>query len=205
VNDGNSGPSFLNGVAGSPGLADYYYPNDQSARLAWYHDHSIGITRLNAYAGMAAPYVIVDDVVASLSSGASPVIPPLAYTIPLVIQDKMFKLGHDQWGRPGDLWYSSVYEENATGPDGRWDLGTPSDGFETEGLPLTPSCVPEFFADTPVINGMAYPYAEVQPRRYRVIALNGSQARFYHLQLYYESLQNQESRTLAVPAPPLSR
>ena len=199
--DGSAGISFLNGVAGSPGAADYYYPNDQSARLAWYHDHSIGITRLNAYAGMAAPYLIVDDVEAALTGGSTPAVPGLAYTIPLVLQDKMFKLTHDQWGRPGDLWYPYVYESNSTGPDSRWDLGTPSDGFENEGAPQTPSCVPEFFADTPVINGMAYPYAEVQPRRYRLLMLNGSQARFYHLQLYYESATNPGEPDFGKPGP----
>jgi spore coat protein A, manganese oxidase len=202
ASDGNSGPSFLNGVSGSPGMADYYYPNDQSARLAWYHDHSIGITRLNAYAGMAAPYLITDDVVTKLTSGDSPVVPPLAYTIPLVLQDKMFKMGHDRWGRPGDLWYPYTYEVNDGGPDGRWDLGKPSDGFpEDAGLPPSPSCVPEFFADTPVVNGMAYPYAEVQPRRYRFLTLNGSQARFYHLQLYYESTLNPGEPDFSKPGP----
>src|SRR6202140_484655 len=55
------------------------------------------------------------------------------------------------------------------------------------GLPQTPSCVPEFFPDTPVINGEAYPNLQVQPRRYRVVVLNGSQARFYNLNLFYEN------------------
>ena len=200
--DGSSGPSFLNGVAGSPGVADYYYPNDQSERLAWYHDHSIGITRLNAYAGMAAGYLITDSVMDALSSGSSPVVPPLTYTVPLIIQDKSFKVNHDQWGRPGDLWYPSVYESKSEGGDMRWDLGTPSDGFDDEtGNLSTPSCVPEFFADTAVVNGMAYPYAEVQPRRYRFLALNGSQARFYNLQLYYESTQNPGEPDFSKPGP----
>src|SRR5262249_52559037 len=56
-----SGPSFLNGT-GVPGEALYRYPNHQSARLFWYHDHAIGITRLNAYAGIASAYIIRDDV-----------------------------------------------------------------------------------------------------------------------------------------------
>lgn len=200
--DGSAGPSFLNGVAGSPGVADYYYPNDQSERLVWYHDHAMGITRLNAYAGLAAGFLITDPVMAALSAGNSPAVPPLGYTIPLIIQDKSFKVNHDQWGRPGDLWYPYVYEHTGENPDGRWDLGTPSDGFENEtGKLSTPSCVPEFFADTAVINGMAYPYAEVQPRRYRFLALNGSQARFYNLQLYYESTQNPGEPDFSKPGP----
>jgi len=200
--DGSAGPSFLNGVAGSPGTADYYYPNDQSERLAWYHDHAMGITRLNAYAGMAAGYLITDGVMGALSSGSAPVVPPLAYTVPLIIQDKSFKINHDQWGRPGDLWYPYVYESKDEGPDMRWDLGAPSDGFEDEtGKLPTPSCVPEFFADTAVINGMAYPYAEVEPRRYRFLALNGSQARFYNLQLYYECTEHPGEPDFSKPGP----
>ena len=63
-----NGLSFLNGpgsvfdnISGQamvPGQADYYYPNDQSTRLVWYHDHAHGITRLNAYAGVASGYLI---------------------------------------------------------------------------------------------------------------------------------------------------
>ena len=41
--------------------------------------------------------------------------------------------------------------------------------------------MPEFFGDTPVINGKAYPFLDAQPRRYRLRLLNGSQARFYKL------------------------
>jgi spore coat protein A len=202
VSDGNSGPSFLNGVPGSPGTADYYYPNEQSARLQWYHDHAVGITRLNAYAGMAAPYLVLDDVNTLLTSGSSPTVPSLECTVPLALQDKSFKSTTDQWGRPGDLWYPYIYESSSSGPGGRWDLGTPADGFGSlEGAPPLPSCVPEFFADTPVINGMAYPYAEVQPRRYRFLVLNGSQARFFHLQLYYESTQNPGEPDFGKPGP----
>ena len=198
--DGTAGMSFMNGVPGVPGAADYYYPNNQSERLVWYHDHAMGITRLNAYAGMAAGYLIVDPVLSALTTGDSPAIPGLAYTIPLILQDKAFKTVADKWGQPGDLWYPSVYEHN--GNDMRWDVGTPSDGFQDESSELPEcSCVPEAFFDTPVINGMAYPYASVEPRRYRILALNGSQARFYHLQLYYESATNPGEPDFSKPGP----
>ncbi len=198
--DGSAGVSFLNGVDGSPGTADYYYPNAQSERLVWYHDHAVGITRLNAYAGMAAGYIIVDPVLSALTTGNTPAIPPLAYTIPLIIQDKTFKVTADQWGRPGDLWYPYIYESK--GPNARWDLGDPSDGFPVDaGVVPSPTCVPEAFFDTPVINGTAYPYVEVEPRRYRFLALNGSQARFYNLQLYYESTVNPGEPDFSQPGP----
>ena len=68
--DGTSGLSFFNGPGGVldnipgqpmlPGQADFYYPNNQSSRIMWYHDHAHGITRLNAYAGLASGYLIID-------------------------------------------------------------------------------------------------------------------------------------------------
>jgi len=52
---GLTGESFMNvpGTNPSAGTATYWYPMDQSARLVWYHDHAVGITRTNAYAGIA--------------------------------------------------------------------------------------------------------------------------------------------------------
>jgi spore coat protein A len=198
--DGTAGPCFLNGVAGQPGVADYYYPNNQSERLVWYHDHAMGITRLNAYAGVAAGYVITDPVMSAMTTGNTPAVPPLAYTLPLIIQDKGFKVAADQWGKAGDLFYPYLYESQD--PTARWDLGEPSDGFTpATGSVPSPSCVPEAFFDTPVINGMAYPYAQVEPRRYRFLALNGSQARFYNLQLYYESTVNPGEPDFSKPGP----
>ena len=44
-----------------PGSLTFFYSNQQSARLMFYHDHAYGITRLNVYAGEAAPYVLTDD------------------------------------------------------------------------------------------------------------------------------------------------
>ncbi|RWA06493.1 hypothetical protein EKO27_g8612 [Xylaria grammica] len=39
---------------------DYYYPNFQSARLLWYHDHALGFTAENAYFGLAGAYILTD-------------------------------------------------------------------------------------------------------------------------------------------------
>ena len=61
-----TGESFLNNQVLRPhqnvphNEAEYYYPNNQSARFVWYHDHAYGITRLSAYAGVASAYVITD-------------------------------------------------------------------------------------------------------------------------------------------------
>ncbi len=86
---GLTGPSFANVPGTSPpfGTATYWYPMDQSARLVWYHDHAIGITRTNAYVGIASALVLTDDFESFLL--ASGLLPDLV-GIPLIIQDKTF-------------------------------------------------------------------------------------------------------------------
>ncbi len=122
--NGTHGASFRNGPGSVfdnfsphmvPGQADYYYPNalGSSARLEWYHDHALGITRLNAYAGIATGYLIRDNVVAAMENNGT--IPPLSRLIPLIFQDKIFiPAGGNPVpggrGGPGDLWYPSVYD-----------------------------------------------------------------------------------------------
>ena len=73
-----------------PGSGTLYFPNNLSARLMFYHDHTSALTRLNVYAGLAAGYVIIDPVEQGLVY--SGVIPNtlLGVGIPLVIQDKTF-------------------------------------------------------------------------------------------------------------------
>ena len=78
-------------------------------------------------------------------------------------------------GGEGNLWYPHVYEQS------RWDYGP-----HTSPLPTPASIVPEAFFDTILINGGIYPVVSVPPRRVRFRMLNGSQARFYHLNLYKE-------------------
>ncbi len=68
---GTHGPSFLNNVILNPSAAgtnqaEYYYTMDQSARFLWYHDHAYGITRINAYAGIASALLIRDKFEANL-------------------------------------------------------------------------------------------------------------------------------------------
>lgn len=62
----------------------YEYTNKQQATTLWYHDHSMGTTRLNVYAGLAGIYIIHDPHEKSLN------LPKGKYDIPLVIQDKTF-------------------------------------------------------------------------------------------------------------------
>jgi spore coat protein A len=182
--DGTHGPDFLNGN-GIPGQAEYYYPNDQSARLVWYHDHSFGTTRLNAYAGLASGYIIRDSFESALiSAGLVP-----SDEIPLIIQDKTFQPS-------GLLWYPTTYDQT------RWDYGPNVNPPAAVTGPLpTPSAIPEYFSDTILVNGAVYPYVEIQPKRYRFRVLNGSNARFYNLQLYFENTAMAGEADLSKPGP----
>jgi spore coat protein A len=168
-----------------PGQGEFFYPNAQSARLMWYHDHAHDITRLNAYAGIASAYIIRDAFEGNLRNmGLPDFVENGGREIPLVIQDKIF-VGADiatldpTWpgpSTPGSLWYAHIYETN------RWksttDVTKPS-------LP-DPSCIPEYFGDTMLANGTVYPEANVEARRYRLRILNATQARFLNLQLYVD-------------------
>ncbi len=190
---GSHGLSFLNNQVLNPGAlagqADYYYPNDQSARLVWYHDHALGTTRVNAYAGVASALIIRDSFEAGLV-GATPGkgLPVFVenggkFELPIVIQDKIFVDTNiftidPTWnlvspGQPGDLWYAHVYDPT------RWKLFK---GGATL-LPPDPSCIPEFFGDTMLANGTVYPEVQVEARRYRLRMLNACNARFLNLQL----------------------
>ena len=77
------------GCDGDDGCMTFYYTNQQSARLMFYHDHAWGITRLNVYAGEAAGYLISDDTEKKLMAAGGP-LASVGLGIPLVIQDKTF-------------------------------------------------------------------------------------------------------------------
>ena len=75
-------PDGKKGVAYKPG--PNHFPNAQPATTLWYHDHAIGITRLNIYAGLAGFYLIRDDQEDTLN------LPAGQYEIPLMLQDRLF-------------------------------------------------------------------------------------------------------------------
>ena len=127
------GSSFIN-PGGIDGTAIYDYPNDQSARTIWYHDHAYGLTRTNVYAGLASAYLITDPAETALVgdgvhgvipspplAGAGGVLVPYPLGIPLIVQDKTFWDGSPTGSDPGyataapgavagSLWYPHVYE-----------------------------------------------------------------------------------------------
>ncbi|KAH8658242.1 bilirubin oxidase, partial [Xylariales sp. PMI_506] len=65
---------------------DYYYPNGQSARMLWYHDHAIDHTAENAYYGQAGVYYLHDNAEDSLGLPG----PYGQYDIPLVLAAKQY-------------------------------------------------------------------------------------------------------------------
>jgi spore coat protein A len=138
----------------------YHYDNDQEAATLWYHDHALGITRLNVYAGLAGFYLLRDDNENMLL--ADGVIPAYPYEVEIVIQDRMFT-------GDGALFFPSENPEI-------------EDGFED--LPPGPSAIAEFFGDFILVNGVAWPALEVEPRKYRLRFLNGSDSRFYVLEFH---------------------
>ena len=192
--DGTKGESFVNNRVLNPHAAaneaEYYYPNQQSARFMWYHDHALGITRLNAYAGIATGFIIRDAFEAGLvSKGLPDYLEKGGLELPIVIQEKIFvdKNTIDQrdptWPKSketGALWYPHVYEGD------RWTIGRDGDVDPSGNLRLSPSVVPEMFGDTMLANGTVYPQATVEARRYRLRILNATQARFLNLQLYVD-------------------
>ena len=194
------------------GSVTLFYTNQQSARLMFYHDHTYGITRLNVYAGEVAGYIITDDTEQQLIS--SGIIPseqiPLTIQDKTFLPDAITMASNDPtWPFPLDsnmsnLWLPHVYMPNQNPNDldgvnalGRWDYGpwfwppwpttyppvTLPDGTVLPTLPKL-SMGMETFMDTPVINGTAYPYLDVEPKAYRFRILNGSNDRYYNLQLY---------------------
>lgn len=163
-------------VAWGPGYATFQYPNAQRASTVWYHDHTLGMTRLNVYAGPAGFFIIrggPGDVVLDSRFGTRAVLPGPApkendkfpsnkvyYEIPLAIQDRSFN-------NDGSLFY----------PDTREFF----DGIAGPYIPtsdISPIWNPEFFGNMIIVNGNTWPFLNVEQRRYRFRVLNGCDSRF---------------------------
>jgi spore coat protein A, manganese oxidase len=84
-----------------------YYPNDQDAAMLWYHDHAMGINRLNIFAGLVGTYIVRDEVEANLN------LPAGKYEIPLIIFDRMFdresQLYYPVSGNPASPWITEFF------------------------------------------------------------------------------------------------
>jgi FtsP/CotA-like multicopper oxidase with cupredoxin domain len=175
------------GVEWEPGTATFQYENDQRAGTFWYHDHTLGMTRLNVYAGPAGFYLLrrgPGDLPSSVLPGPAPGVgsDPFGrfYEIPLAIQDRSFNAN-------GSLFYPASREF--------------FDGFDGPFIPTSdvpPIWNPEFFGNTMVVNGRTWPFLEVEPRRYRFRVLNGCNSRFLILKVVSDALATRPA-TAALP------
>jgi FtsP/CotA-like multicopper oxidase with cupredoxin domain len=145
----------------------YKYHNDQQAGCLWYHDHALGITRLNVYAGLAGFYILRDE--EDTGRHGNPLnLPAEDYELAYVIQDRMFRDTGELFfpAFPGEPAYKDfITNEGVT---------LPTDLFPDGG----PTGLAEFFGDHIVVNGKIWPKVDVEPRHYRMRILNGSDSRF---------------------------
>jgi len=163
-----------------PGYAIFQYPNSFRAATIWYHDHTLGMTAQNVYAGPAGFYIIRggpagDDAVIDTRYGTTAVLPGPApkendkfppnkryYEIMMAIQDRSFNAD-------GSLFY----------PDSRAFFGDAPDPISSF-IPfsdVSPIHNPEFFGNTIIVNGNTWPKLTVEARRYRFRLLNGCNSR----------------------------
>ncbi len=165
----------MGGPAGN--YAVYRYTNTQQGATLWYHDHALGITRLNFYAGLTGYYLLRSE--QELDLIAQNRLPARKYEIPLILQDRDFnvyqrsdigELIFDANGNPivdptipgyGNLHYNQVPPQPGGLPD--W--------------------MPEMFCDTAIVNGVIRPYLNVDRTTYRFRLLNACQARVLTLHL----------------------
>ena len=169
------------GVTWGPGFATFQYPNNQRESTIWYHDHALGMTRLNVYAGPAGFFLVRggpegEKAVLDSRTKATAVLPSPApkegdkfppnktyYEIPIAIQDRSFNAD-------GSLFY----------PDTRafFDEATATEPGFIPDTDLSPIWNPEFFGNMIMVNGNTWPFQKVEQRRYRLRFLNGCQSRF---------------------------
>ena len=169
------------GVGWGPGFATFQYPNNQRESTLWYHDHTLGMTRLNVYAGPAGFFLVRggpegEKAILDSRSGTPAVLPGPApiegdpfpsrktyYEIPIAIQDRSFN-------DDGSLFYPNSREffDGATADN---------PGFIPD-TDLSPIWNPEFFGNMIMVNGNTWPFQTVEQRRYRLRILNGCQSRF---------------------------
>jgi spore coat protein A len=176
------------GVIWERGTATFQYENDQRAGTFWYHDHTLGMTRLNVYAGPAGFYLLrrgPGDLPPAVLPGPAPGVgaDPFGrfYEIPLAIQDRSFNLD-------GSLFYpkSRAFFDEFGGP-------------YIPGSDVPPIWNPEFFANTIVVNGRTWPLLKVEPRRYRFRCLNGCNSRFLILKIVSDPLASRPVEPVALP------
>jgi FtsP/CotA-like multicopper oxidase with cupredoxin domain len=179
----------------TPGVANFSYPNDQPSTTLWYHDHGLGITRNNVYAGPAGFWLVREagGGETGLMSGNLPGPAPVAgqavldlnvpgnavrgsiREIPIVIQDRSFNADGSLF-YPGDRAFFEGLNPKDLKIPFIGDMNFPSD--------ISPIWNPEAFFNTMVVNGVSWPTLEVAQAKYRFRLLDGCNSRFLNLSLF---------------------
>ena len=183
----------------APGSAIFGYYNTQRAATLWYHDHTLGMTRLNVYAGPAGFYLLRDAGIASgepdLVSGTLPGPAPAPgedpnfiptdrskiREIPIAIQGRTFNPDGSLFFPDNRAFFHQLNPEGGTSPT----LDIPFYPEEAVNGPsdVAPIWNPEFFGNAVVVNGTTWPVLNVAPAKYRLRLLNGCNARFVILKM----------------------
>jgi spore coat protein A, manganese oxidase len=140
-------------------------------KCMWYHDHTLGITRLNVYAGLAGLYFVRDEM--DTGEPDNPLhLPAYPYEVAFVIQDRMFKEDGSLFypAFPGDPNYEGFIDDEGA--------QLPPDKFANGG----PTVLAEFFGDVMTVNGKIWPKFDVEPRKYRLRMVNGCDSRYMVVQ-----------------------
>ncbi|MGD2164330.1 MAG: multicopper oxidase domain-containing protein [Anaerolineae bacterium] len=171
----------------------FRYDNAVPAGNLWYHDHALGITRLNVYAGLAGFYFVRDefDTGGLFESDDDLGLPKFPYELAYAIQDRMFT-------EKGELFYPAFpgdpfYDDFITGEG----AVLPPDLFPGGG----PTALAEFFGDHMVVNGKIWPKENVEPRNYRMRLLNGTDSRFMVIQFVAVNVGDTDFTNAGSPIP----
>src|SRR5215831_4505880 len=177
--DGRHGRGYNTFQSTAANSAVYHYPNTQPATTLWFHDHTLGMTRINVLSGLAAFYRVRDQF--DTGEADNPLgLPADQFEIELMIQDRLFDTN-------GQLRF----------PDGS------NTDADLHGPPKNPRAhpfwIPEFFGDAMCVNGNTWPFLNVEPRRYRFRFVNACNARFLNMNLTEQSNVPTATPPSAVP------
>jgi spore coat protein A len=190
------GPAWDDVEGGFTNRFTYDLGSQATAGSLWYHDHALGITRLNVYAGLAGFFFVRDQYDTGAHQENSLNLPGLdrdtgnLYEVALAIQDRYFT-------DKGEFFYPAYpgdpsYADFITGEG----AALPPDIFKKGG----PTALAEFFGDHMVVNGKIWPKMDVEPRNYRLRLLNGCDSRFLAVQ-FFEVPTTDTDFTRAVSGP----
>ncbi len=172
--DGGPDTWFTPGAAiKGPGFVSntFNYVNTQEATTMWFHDHALGMTRINVYSGLGGFYLLRDTRDTGLAT--NPIhLPAAQYEQEMLIADRQF----DTQGQL--ILPDGTPTSNPTGLNG-----------PPPNPDVHPYWNPEFFGDVITVNGKSWPYFRVEPRRYRLRFVNGSNARFLQMRLVNQASQ----------------